>query len=723
MPDSPPSTDSLPGPEGVEGLDVEKALDRLCDEFELAWIAGSKPKLSTFLEQGGNCDRGRLLAELWAIESHHRRDSLNRKLGLPELLGIHPELAGEIQSVLEAESQAANSSRLETRSSREFRRHLVDSAALHIRCPHCSNAVELLADAEVDNVECESCGSYFSLVDDPAQASEAPSLETFGRFDLLSRLGVGGFGAVWKARDTELDRVVALKIPRKGQLNQREAEQFLREARAAAQLRHPHIVPVFEVGRERDTLFIVSEYVRGVTLSEWMVNGQHSAREIISLCVPIAQALHAAHMEGVVHRDLKPANVMLDLEGRPRLMDFGLAKREVGEVTMTMDGQVLGTPAYMSPEQARGEGHWTDRRTDIYSMGVMLFHLLTGELPFRGSAHMQMHNRLTTDPPNPRTLNHTIPLDLATICLKCLEPDPNRRYATAAELAKELQKFLEGRPIDARPLSRAARGWRWARRNPVTALSLFLGALLAVGGPTAAVRIHSQKQEIERRFVERDALVVQREADRVRLQDQVKSLKSQLNLLAGGQPERVPAAPWRVELARSLLEQRLASYERQANALPAGPLKVRIHYSLGRLLEDVDRPSDAAPQYQSALQSVGRANEQEAADSTEQSTAIAAGLRLIDIQQKANQTDEAVLTLVALEQLAAGLNSVPKSTNKTLEQLAVGLAGRGVSKDPAVLSSQVMQANDEARRSLCENWPTDVNELPALTKRLLNEGL
>ena len=166
----------------------------------------------------------------------------------------------------------------------------------------------------------------------------------------------------------------------------------------------------------------------------------------------IADALQHAHEKGVIHRDLKPSNIILDEVGQPHVMDFGLAKREVGEIAMTMDGQVLGTPAYMSPEQAAGQSRWIDRRTDIYSLGVILFRMLTGELPFRGNAQMQIHQRLTEDPPDPRKLNRFLPRDLCTICVKCLERDPNRRFAAAKELADELRRFTRKEPILSRPI-------------------------------------------------------------------------------------------------------------------------------------------------------------------------------------------------------------------------------------------------------------------------------
>ncbi len=161
---------------------------------------------------------------------------------------------------------------------------------------------------------------------------------------MIESIGVGHFGTVWKARDTELDRTVAIKVPRKDQLDEAETDQFFREARAAAQLRHPNIVSVHEVGREDGTIFIASDYVHGANLQEWLTGQRLTARETAGLCLKIAEALHHAHEQGVVHRDLKPSNIMLDLQGEPHIMDFGLAKRDAGEITMTMQGQILGTP-------------------------------------------------------------------------------------------------------------------------------------------------------------------------------------------------------------------------------------------------------------------------------------------------------------------------------------------------------------------------------------------
>ncbi|NQT14137.1 MAG: protein kinase [Planctomycetes bacterium] len=258
-------------------------------------------------------------------------------------------------------------------------------------------------------------------------------------------------------------------------------------------MRHPNIVSVHEVGQHDGSNYIVSDYIQGLTLADWLSAGQRmDFKRAAKLCATITEAIGHAHQAGVIHRDLKPSNIMIDADGQPHVMDFGLAKREAGETTMTMDGKVLGTPAYMSPEQARGEAHHVDGRTDVFSLGTILFELLTGERPFRGNTRMLLHQVMNEEPPRLRSLNASIPRDLETICLKCLEKDPRRRYASAQEVADDLRRFLAGRAVLARPITSAARGWRWcARHRAVTALSLgLLSTLLVLAIAGSIVAIH-----------------------------------------------------------------------------------------------------------------------------------------------------------------------------------------------------------------------------------------
>jgi tetratricopeptide (TPR) repeat protein len=358
---------------------------------------------------------------------------------------------------------------------------------MHLVCTHCHDPIELNA-VPADNVLCPSCGSNVAPANNgTTRCTDLPNgPRSVGRFTLLQLVGRGAFGSVYKARDGALDRVVALKLPRPGEVSGSERDRFLREARSAAQLRHASIVSVHEVGEESGLPYLVSDFVEGVTLADVLSARRPDPHDAARLVAGVADALHYAHEHGVVHRDVKPSNIMVGADGRPQVMDFGMAKRETGEDTMTVEGQVLGTPAFMAPEQARGEAHAVDGRADVYSLGVILYQLLTGEVPFRGTTRMLLHQVLNDEPRPPRKLNDSIPRDLETVCLKAMAKDPGRRYQTAAAMADDLRRFQGGQPILARPVGRIERGLRWCGRNRALATASAAAALFLLGGAATA---------------------------------------------------------------------------------------------------------------------------------------------------------------------------------------------------------------------------------------------
>lgn len=303
-----------------------------------------------------------------------------------------------------------------------------------------------------------------------------------GNYEVLSVLGRGGMGVVYKARHTQLNRIVALKMILSGLHGGSSVlQRFISEAQSVAALQHPGIVQIFEIAEHEGLPYFSLEFVEGQDLHSYLRGTPWSAKPAAELMATIADAMQYAHDHQILHRDIKPANILLDVEKRPKLSDFGLAKKLDTDDHLTRDGAVVGTPSYMAPEQARGDTAAISKCSDIYSIGAVLYQLLTGRAPFVSDSMMDTLTQvIQRDPVQPRELQPGVPVDLETICVKALQKEPSARYQSCAELAADLRRFVNGEPILARPISRTERLWRWCKRNPTIAIPSSLAALFVI---------------------------------------------------------------------------------------------------------------------------------------------------------------------------------------------------------------------------------------------------
>jgi serine/threonine protein kinase/WD40 repeat protein len=497
----------------LRGLDLDLALrvDEVCRLFEAAWRAGRQPSIDDYLVNVPDEGRAALRAELGAIERELRRSeetSPRMEAGSASTFEHLPALP--IATVAEAPTIPPGTpppSPLPGEPPTEFH----DSVTL--------------PPGEHPNV------NPFSSDSAQPGAGVPVRVHYFGDYEILRELARGGMGVVFQARQVSLNRLVALKMILAGQLaDEADVKRFHTEAEAAANLDHPGIVPIFEIGQHEGQHYFSMAFVEGQSLSQKVATGPLPPREAAALLVKVCDAIEYAHRHDVIHRDLKPANILLDRAGNPRVTDFGLAKKLKDDSGLTGSGQIMGTPSYMPPEQAGGKRGEVGPAADVYALGATLYALLTGRPPFQAATAMDTLIQVINDEPvPPRRLNASIPLDLETICLKCLEKEPEGRYASAAAISEELTRFLDGEPILARPIGAPARFWRSCRRRPVVAglgaavAGLFL--FVAVAGPLVAVAQSNLRHLAEVRA--NDARVAQRAAEDAQKAEETSRIAAQ----------------------------------------------------------------------------------------------------------------------------------------------------------------------------------------------------
>jgi eukaryotic-like serine/threonine-protein kinase len=416
-------------------LSQARRVNEACERFEAEWRSGRRPDVETTLAASLNRDRRELFRELLALE-RELRDGLGEKPTAREYLERFPEWLEEINEAFGA-----------------------DPTLTYRRSPE---ETEIDGGRDVSDQE--------TILPGPSSGSKPfqEELEEFGDYVLLGEIARGGMGVVYRAKQKSLNRIVALKMIRTGRLaSVEELERFRFEAEAAANLDHPNIVPIFDVGEHLGQLFFSMKLVDGGSLSRKLGETHKDPRVAARIVATVAQAVHHAHLKDFLHRDLKPANILIDAQGQPHVTDFGLAKRTKGDSSLTKTGAIMGTPSYMAPEQATGGKEALTAATDVYSLGAVLYELLTGRPPFRAESVMEtVIQVLERDPEPPSRLRPGLPRDLELICLKCLEKSPEARYPSALKLAEDLEHFLRGESVEAGRPGLLLRLQRWTRREP-----------------------------------------------------------------------------------------------------------------------------------------------------------------------------------------------------------------------------------------------------------------
>ncbi|MEL6107872.1 MAG: serine/threonine-protein kinase [Planctomycetota bacterium] len=436
-------------------------VDAICDRFEQQWIAGQSPDLGEFVEQLDVEVESQLFTELLRLEIHYRKQN-SLRLDPEEVAKRFPRFKGEIRRVFVLEKRSGDTSRI-----------------------------------RIDNqlTRTEPGSGDTSHPPTPLRMATV----AFDGYEILGEIARGGMGIVFRARQIEANRIVALKMILSGNVaGPKEVQRFKNEAKAAASLDHPNIVPVFDIGEQDGQHFFSMGFVDGPSLKEVIATERMNGQRAATFVQTLAKAIQYAHSKGIIHRDLKPANILLDEQGNPRITDFGLSKVMDSQTELTGTGQVIGTPAYMSPEQASGNSSEISETTDVYSLGAILYELLTGHVPFHSETVVGLLIKVQNETPrSPASLSQVrMSADLDTICMKCLEKNPDHRYTTARALADDLDRYLRGEPIMARPISIGTRLARWCGKHPMTTglAACLVISLLVFGSSTLHFAMKSQQR-------------------------------------------------------------------------------------------------------------------------------------------------------------------------------------------------------------------------------------
>jgi tetratricopeptide (TPR) repeat protein len=598
---------------------LARHVDAVCDRFEAAHQAGQRPRVADYLDEAPGEEHPVLLRELLALDLAYR--SRGGETPAPEeYVGRFPDHAALIRDVFrEAVGAAPTPPVVET--------------------PDAGRPYDPTSTTQPE------------FPQRPAAAGPGPTAPDLPGYEILGVLGEGGMGVVYKAVHLPLKRVVALKLIRAGaHAGPEQISRFRLEAEAVARLQHPHIVQVYEIGEHAGLPYLALEYVEGGSLAQRLRGVPQPAGPAAELVETLARAVHFAHQKGVVHRDLKPANVLLAACGLaagakpqaacvPKITDFGLAKRLDADVGGTHSGAVVGTPMYMAPEQAEARNREVGPAADVYALGAILYEVLTGRPPFLGENPFHTLAQVCThDPVSPRRLQPTVPRDLEKICLKCLEKDPTKRYASAGDLADDLRRFRNGEPVRARLITPLGRALKWARRRKVVAALVAVTALAGLGLVVGGAAFLEQRA----RFAEQEFSKL-RHLDDLRIQAQGFIRKGR---------EAADARHW---------EEAVREFGKALTIIRAEPLLADVKAEVEREAQEAERQAQEAEKQRASQQARALAVEKRDQFNRWRNDAVFHGIVLtgLDLPTSLKATRDAADQALALFGMSAGSDAGP----------------------------------------------------------------